>query len=295
MSNNLPGKNLIAFICCVLFPMLANSQASDYRAAVTLENTETYLIYSKDIDQHFLIDVFLPKDYQPKKSEHQFPKYPVIYVLNSRPNAVMAAAQRHVSEMPREILVGIDYADKDGNPINSFSAYTRDLTPTSDKNWMQAQYAGAGGGAEKFLQFINTQVKPLINTRYTVNQHNQTLVGHSFGGLFGFYVLLKHSESFNRYVICSPSLWWDNAILKKFEEEYANTHNNMNKKVFISVGANEFKGGQQDMIIHTQTIVNTIKSRNYPDLKIEFTTFEDETHESVVAPSIHKGMKFVLD
>jgi len=261
---------------------------------VTLRNTVTHLLYSEQLQQHYLIDVFLPKGYQAKESEYQFPKYPVIYVLNSRPNAVMAAMMRHVSEMSREIIVGIDFADKDGNSIESFAAYTRDLTPTPDDDWAQVSSAGPGGRAEDFINFINNEVKPLINKTYNVNKYNQTLVGHSFGGLFGLYVLFNHSDSFNRYVIASPSLWWDDAVIFKQEEKYAGTHTNLAKKVFLSVGSKELASGPQGMIDKIRKMSEKLKSRNYPDLDLWFNIFEDETHLSVVAISIQKGIEKVF-
>ena len=261
---------------------------------VTLRNTVTHLLYSEQLQQHYLIDVFLPKGYQAKESEYQFPKYPVIYVLNSRPNAVMAAMMRHVFELSREIIVGIDFADKDGNSIESFAAYTRDLTPTPDDDWAQVSSAGPGGRAEDFINFINNEVKPLINKTYNVNKYNQTLVGHSFGGLFGLYVLFNHSDSFNRYVIASPSLWWDDAVIFKQEEKYAGTHTNLAKKVFLSVGSKELASGPQGMIDKIRKMSEKLKSRNYPDLDLWFNIFEDETHLSVVAISIQKGIEKVF-
>jgi predicted alpha/beta superfamily hydrolase len=261
---------------------------------VTMSSTVTHLIYSEQLKQHYLIDVFLPKGYKVKRSEFQFPKYPVIYVLNSRPNALMAATMRNVAQLSREIVVGIDFADKDGNPMESFLAYTRDLTPTSDNDWMQASVSGSGGHAKEFINFIDNEVKTLINKTYSVNKYNQTLVGHSFGGLFGLYVLFNHSNSFDRYVIASPSLWWDDAVTFIFEEKYANQHNNMAKKVFISVGSKEFVSGSQGMIDNASKLSEKLKSRSYKSLQMKFKVFKDETHVSVVGPSLHEGIKYVF-
>lgn len=284
-------KTLLGLLAVLFWFSVADLKSQD---PVTLPNTDTHLLYSEELQQHYLIDVFLPAGYQPKESEFQFPKYPPIYVLNSRPNAVMAAMLRHVSEMSREIIIGIDFADENGNPVDSFAAYTRDLTPTADDDWAQASTVGAGGRAEDFIQFIENEVKPFVNETYNVNKNNETLVGHSFGGLFGLYVLFNHSDSFNRYVIASPSIWWDDAVTFEFEDSYANSHSNMAKKVFISVGSKEFVSGPQGMIENTQNMVQKLESRNYPDLKLSFTNFEDETHESVVGISIHKGIETVF-
>ena len=284
-------KTLLSLLVIMLWCSVTDVKSQD---PVSLRNTATHLLYSEQLQQHYLVDVFLPKGYQPKKTEFQFPKYPVIYVLNSRPNAVMAATLRHVSEMSREIIIGIDFADKDGNPVDSFAAYTRDLTPTSDADWTQAPSAGSGGHAEEFLDFIDNEVKPFINETYNVNKYNQTLVGHSFGGLFGLYVLFSHSDSFNRYVIASPSPWWDDAVVFEFEEKYAKSHTNLARKVFVSVGSKEFASGPQGMIDNTSRMIETIRSRNYPDLKLWFKVFEDETHESVVGISIQEGLEAVF-
>jgi predicted alpha/beta superfamily hydrolase len=258
---------------------------------VSLEGTATHTLYSERIQQHFLIDVFLPLGYQAKESKHQFPKYSVIYVLNSRPNAVMAAALRHVSQMSREIVVGIDYADATGQPSDSFAWYTRDLTPTNDEDWMRAKTAGGGGGAEEFLRFINNGIKPFINEQYSVNQNDQTLVGHSFGGLFGLYVLFNHPDSFERYVIASPSLWWDDAVSFRYEEQYAQSFEDLPKSVFLSVGSRELKTGPQGMVDNTKRMFETLIDRNYPNLKIKHVEFEGETHQSVVGISIQEGLR----
>ena len=152
---NLQDK-IVQKILLFIFVMISWSSIAEVKCQnqVTLQNTVTHLLYSEQLNQHYLIDVFLPKGYKTKESEHQFPKYPVIYVLNSRPNGVMAAMMRHVSELSREIIVGIDFADKDGNPVDSFEAYTRDLTPTPVDDWAQDSTTGSGGRAEDFINFI---------------------------------------------------------------------------------------------------------------------------------------------
>ncbi len=285
-------QRVLLFIIVMIFWL----NASDVKCQekVTLQNTVTHLLYSEKLDQYYLIDVFLPKEYQPKETEYQFPKYPVIYVLNSRPNAVMAAMMRHVSELSREIIIGIGFADKDGNPVGSFANYTRDLTPTADNDWAQLSTAGSGGRAEDFFQFLNNTVKPFINKTYNVNKYNQTLVGHSFAGLFGLYVLFNHSDSFNRYVIASPSLWWDDKVIFKMEEDYENANSNMKKKVFISVGSNELANGPQGMIDNAKELTDKLVSRNYSDLDLWFKIYEDKTHLSVVGISIQEGIETVL-
>lgn len=39
-----------------------------------------------------------------------------------------------------------------------------------------------------------------LSEHYRIKQ-NSTFVGHSFGGLFGIWLLLYHPEAFNNYII----------------------------------------------------------------------------------------------
>ena len=69
------------------------------------------------------------------------------------------------------------------------------------------------GGAGALLQFINRELKPWVVDRYDIDRDNATYFGHSFGGLFGTYVLLTAPAAFRRYIIGSPSLWWDHGVM----------------------------------------------------------------------------------
>ena len=63
-------------------------------------------------------------------------------------------------------------------------------------------------GADKFAQFIDTELKPFINSKYRATD-DSTLVGYSFGGLFALHVLFNRNAVFDRYLIGSPSMDWD--------------------------------------------------------------------------------------
>ena len=162
-------------------------------------------------------------------------KYPVVYVTDAGSNfsGLMSSLplMQLVNDLPHFILIGIDYKSKKSN--DSMSLRNRDLTPTNDSIWMSGQkemYKIFGdlpeaepGGAKEFLEFIDHKVKPLINDKYHVNSSDQTYCGFSLGGLFGLFTLFTSPKSFNRYVIGSPSIWWDNKHILQIEEEYSKT------------------------------------------------------------------------
>jgi predicted alpha/beta superfamily hydrolase len=78
-----------------------------------------------------------------------------------------------------------------------------------------------GGNAEKALRFMRKELMPYVNANYRTDPEDSTIVGHSGGGLFALYVLFREPETFRRYVVSSPSMWWDKKVILKHERRYS--------------------------------------------------------------------------
>ncbi|WP_064720663.1 alpha/beta hydrolase [Proteus hauseri] len=107
------------------------------------------------------------------------------------------------NSMPLPVIVSIGYV---GDQAYFIPERTRDYTPEVTGDEFKQ-----GGNAERFYQFILTQVKPYADNQIeTANLTitKRSLFGHSFGGVFTLYVLLNHPETFQHYTAASPSLWW---------------------------------------------------------------------------------------
>jgi predicted alpha/beta superfamily hydrolase len=76
------------------------------------------------------------------------------------------------------------------------------------------------GGAEGFLQFITDELAPAIEDLYGGDPDDRALLGFSLGGLFTAYALLQEGL-LKRFIIGSPSLWWDNRMMFELEERRA--------------------------------------------------------------------------
>src|SRR5215475_4715244 len=102
--------------------------------------------------------------------------------------------------MPPLIVVGITNTDR-----------VRDLTPTragvKHSDGTIDPYP-TSGGADKFLDFIQTELVPEIDKRYATQPY-RIFTGHSLGGLFAIHALIARPGLFNAYIASSPSLWWD--------------------------------------------------------------------------------------
>ena len=268
-----------------------------------IKNTEQIEIFSEEIDQKFIINVGLPPNYSEENA-----KYPVVYVTDAGSNfsGLMSSLplMQLVNDLPHFILIGIDYKSKKSNDFMSLR--NRDLTPTNDSIWMSGQkemYKIFGdlpeaepGGAKEFLKFIDRKVKPLINDKYHVNSSDQTYCGFSLGGLFGLFTLFTSPKSFNRYVIGSPSIWWDNKHILQVEEEYSKNNKELPAKIFMSIGDLEEEGdsGAFRMVTNVKSLSKTLKKRNYEGLIMKTVILEDETHCSAIAATLNRGLRSVF-
>jgi predicted alpha/beta superfamily hydrolase len=170
------------------------------------------------------------------------------------------------------------------------------------------------GGAPNLLRFIRDELQPWVHTRYRVDPLQSMFFGHSFGGLFATYVLLTEPDTFTRYGIGSPSLWWHKTAAFDLEVAYAATHDDLRAKVFFSIGEHETHEGRQteasrlppdeariaglwyiDMVADMQRIVSSLRSREYSSLDLASTVFPDEFHITVPMLNLTRSLRYLFD
>jgi predicted alpha/beta superfamily hydrolase len=268
---------------------------SDQFPPAFIPYTEVRPLTSSIIDQEFRILVALPED-GPKPDK----LYPVLYVLD--PDAVFALITQIIRllqvgrELPELILVGVGY------PVLAYKETlglrARDYTPTEDPIWLQKlmkeralEVAYGTGGARNFLSFIQDELIPFIQSNYPVDPENRAIGGSSLSGLFALYSLFQDPNIFSKYLIGSPSLWWNDEVIFSFERSYANDHDDLPAKAFMSMGGHE----DERVIALMQRMVDTLQNRNFTSLELKSHIFEDETHLSVPASAISRGLRVIYD
>ncbi len=63
----------------------------------------------------------------------------------------------------------------------------------------------------------------------------------------------------------------------------------MPARVFISAGSRE-----GNLTTSVERLAETLRQRNYPDLELNVHVFEDETHFSVIAATLSRGLSVLL-
>jgi predicted alpha/beta superfamily hydrolase len=279
---------------------------ADEMGAATLASTERFQVTAGGYAEPFVIDIAPPVMPAPPGTRH-----PVIYVLDGNwmfPTVAQTARSLVIGSdpIPQAIVVGIGYPFLDG-PAAFAQVNTRryrDLAPSLDDKhisemrrvlpptfWPQEEELG---GADRFLRFIETQLKPFIERRYPVDTDDQTLVGVSLGGLFALRTLLSAPGSFDRYIAISPSIWWNACELHDLEDQ-AVMLGGVGGRLFLGVGGNEEdEGGPEARMVMNMVELAERMRHNFPGVQLSYRVFEEEGHMSVAPAGVSRGLRWVF-
>jgi predicted alpha/beta superfamily hydrolase len=281
----------------------SGSAARETAPAAFLTDTRSWVMTSSASHRTYQISVALPDGY-----DGHHPAYPVLYAAdaNTEFGALVETARLLAFEhdIPGLVIVGIGYPNAGQGFKASWNPRTLDLTPTPDPPWLKEDAkesralgvppAEATGGAPEFLAFLRNELVPSIERSYAVSPQDRAWFGHSFGGLFGAYALLHNDGLFGRFVIGSPSLWWNDRVLFSMEESFAASGKALPVRAFFSVGLlEEQMDPRYQMVTNLRAFVQRLEQRRYRGLALQAHYFDEETHASVVPATISRGLRFV--
>jgi predicted alpha/beta superfamily hydrolase len=256
------------------------------QAPLTIERTEQLALASKANGVAYKLYVSLPHDYDPAAK-----KYPVVYLLDADYSFLIARnITDHLAErndLPPVILVGIAY---DGPPqyrMNRTRDYTPVFVPTGGYG---PEYQKVSGGAPKFKQFLETELIPFIDATYATIPGDRCLVGHSYGGLFGAWTLLTSSSLFKRYIIVSPSLWYDDRLPARLERKLAAKHPPLDARVYMGVGDSE----DPQMPADFRAMAAQLRKHKYAGLALSADVLNHENHNTVFPRALSNGLRWVF-
>ena len=263
----------------------------------TIPATEVRALQSAVVDQEYLISVALPFHY----AAHPDTTYPVIYVLDANlyfgmvVDMVRAMNIRvpFCNELPDALIVGIGY-HVTGSLAESLHQVMhlrqRDLGPGRNEEgdqFMQEYFRVpnplASGGGARFLQFIQQELIPLIESEYRADPADRTLMGHSSGGYFSLYTLFQQPHLFQRYVVATATFNVDE------EQNYADHHDSLPVRLhLVTEGMWEADRDRHN------AFVTLLESRRYADLRLTHQIIANCTHCAVVPPAFQTGLVAVF-
>lgn len=295
--------------------MPKDSTAAPAQSPVLVHGSVQFDLPSKISGRTYRIFVFQPASPPPPSG------YPVVVVTDANmmfPFAATLDAAFALQGGKAALIVGIGYATE--NYLEPFFLRTRDLTPETPLSAIQPipglppPALENYGGAEAFYRFLVEELRPTIADAYAVNLDDQTLYGHSLGGLFTLEVLFKHPESFRNFVASSPSIWWNKRAVLKGEKRFVAKvqAKAVSPRILIVVGADEqnvpptlppnMTLAQTKKMLRDARMVHNgrdlagrlAEAKGGPDYQVRFTAFEDEDHLTVVPATISRALAFAL-
>lgn len=246
--------------------------------------------YSKTVKDTFSIFISLPSEYDSKKNI----KYPVIYLLDANLYFdTIATTLKNYSKngmLPPAILVGIGY-----NDIETMdSLRSRDYTyPTAIPEYEMT----VSGKADKFLSFINTELVPDIDVKYSVDKNSRMLVGHSLGGYFTIYALLQNlltkNNIFFGYIAASPSTHYNhNYILNELAK--LNVANQPQINSYIAFGGLEDEEEEDPTILKIDNVFLKLDKSFKNKINYKGETYSNLGHMETPIPAFIKGLQWTL-
>ncbi len=261
----------------VLVLILSNFLVAQNKTRIVKENPlvigEKVKIHSKILNENRILNIYLPNGY----TKDSIKEYPVIYLLDGSIDEdfihilglVQFGSFSWINMIPETIVVGISNIDR-----------KRDYTFHTNDKKLKKEFPTAGK-SKLFIDFMEKELQPFIDNNYNTNTI-KTLIGQSLGGLLATEVLFKKPNLFDNYIIVSPSLWWDNESLFKFDPKKYTSK----KSIFVAVG----KEGEI-MEREAEDLFKKLKLINTKNTELYFQFLEDQNH----ADALHLAVYFAFD
>jgi predicted alpha/beta superfamily hydrolase len=280
-------KNFIYIIClvCGIQNALAQSPTTEtYPKPLVLGVIEE--IQSTILSEKRILNIYLPEGYDEKDTV----VYPVIYVLDGSidEDFIHIVGLVHynsfpwINRIPQSIVVGIANVDR-----------KRDFTgPTS----MEAdkKLVPTGGGSAKFIAFMEQELQPFIRKNYKTSSANM-IIGQSLAGLVATEILFTKPELFDKYVIISPSLWWnDGALLQRspaiLREDFIQP-----TAIYVGVGKEGVTPGMGNRVMELDAnlLADKIRQTQSKHVKVFFDFLPAETHATVTHQAVFNAIRML--
>jgi len=241
---------------------------------------------SAQLAEKRILNIYLPEGYEKDSSA----KYPVIYLLDGSADEdfihVAGLVQFNnfswIDRVPKSIVVGIATVDR-----------RRDFTfPTTIKE-DQEKYPTTGH-SDKFIAFLEKELQPFIEKNYRTSA-SKMIIGQSLGGLLATEILFKKPALFDKYVIVSPSLWWDNGSLLNqnpviLQENFANKTD-----IYIGVGKEGLTPTKTPRVMEVDAnlLAEKLRQAKNPNVKVNFDYLPQEDHATVSHQAVFNAFRIL--
>lgn len=243
-------------------------------------------------NQHYELNIALPEGYHTSPDKY----YPVLYLLDPYwdflPINSIVGTLQYDKYVPDMIVVGIGYT---GDNPDYGTLRQIDYTPITDR------FDQNSGDAPAFLEFLELEVIPKIESELRVDTSFRALAGASLGGLFCLYTMFEKPELFQGYVVSSPAILWGRRWIIQREIDFYwgdsqdlwldHTQSTLPTRLFMTVGTAETEVNWYN---ETKAFDTLISNREYEGFEYEFHAMEGYHHGGIKFPTFTRGLPFIF-
>jgi predicted alpha/beta superfamily hydrolase len=165
----------------------------------------------------------------------------------------------------------------------------RDLTPYKDGTEESDTRLPTSGGADRFLQFVETELVPWVEARYRTEPF-RLFAGHSFGGLFAVHALASRPGLFNAIIAVSPTLAWRQGEPSRRIEQMLASHRTLKASLYVTLG--DEGAAMQSGFDRLKAVLEQHAGRG---LRWNLVSMKDEDHGSIVLKSHYDALETIFD
>jgi len=173
------------------------------------------------------------------------------------------------------------------------------------------------GRMDDYLRMLDEEVKPRVAQLVPLDAADQTLMGHSLGGLTTLHALFRRTASFRHFVAIAPSIWWNDREVLQHEPGFVQRvrAGEVAARALISVGELEsslrypatgqdkLPAGVQDfqqmtdycrMVPNTEELGARLAAEQRSGFEVQTVVHLGDDHNMVPPAGIARGIRFAL-
>lgn len=285
MNDSMRTASLVLFLTyCTVFSLAAPGASAQTGKPFVLGVIEE--IQSSELAEKRVLNIYLPTGYDQQDTT----RYPVIYLLDGSADEdfihIVGLVQYNnfswINRVPKSIVVGIANVDRKRD-------FTFPTTLLKDK----ANFPMTGH-SDRFIAFIEKELQPFIERRFRTTG-DRMIIGESLGGLLATEILITKPWLFNKYIIVSPSLWWDNgSILNRPSDIYSESFQQPTG-IYIGVGKEGLTPTEvpRVMEVDANILAAKFKASKSGSVTVCFDYLPEEDHATVTHQAVYNALRLL--
>jgi predicted alpha/beta superfamily hydrolase len=246
-------------------------------------STDTLSYYSDYFKAKRRLRISLPTEYQ------QYPnrRYKVVYLFDAQSSSLYEFTKATMAYFP-------GYASFYFDPVIFVGIVTSnrhfEFLPKHQNTIAGNGNYPSAGGADTLAMSIENELKPFIERKFRTTGFNIG-IGHSLGGTFVTYSMLKFPKIFNAGVAISPNYLYDNEeILNAFKK--ADTKKNLYSR-FLYIAYGNSDELEEKFKPSTVKFNELLVSNKIPGFYYKVENIDNNSHSTTPMEGIFKGLIFI--